>query len=273
MKRTEGNPSIAYVESGVKGPPLLLIMGFGMAGKVWAPQVEGLSDDHRLIHFDARGIGESDDSPTPTFTVRAMAADAKRVLDAAGWDSAHIVGISMGGMVAQELALGWPERVRSLSLLATHSGPLHRALPPPTGLHYFIRANLERDPQERVRAIGKILYPPGFLDHVDPEELRTRMRTQLAARAPKRTLLGQLAAVGRHDTRRRLRRIETPTLVVRPGKDTLIRPGNSDRLARLIPGARLLRMDDAGHGLIFQCKDRVNHALREHVARAEASPR
>ena len=118
MPFTPTAPRIAYTIHGTSGPPVLLVMGLGMRGVVWRPQVEVLERDHRLLTFDNRGIGESDDAPGP-WRIPDMAEDALRVLDAARFSSAHVVGVSMGGMIAQELALRAPRRVRSLTLIVT----------------------------------------------------------------------------------------------------------------------------------------------------------
>lgn len=267
MERTADRPRIAYDRVGSAGPRVLLIMGFGMRGDVWQPQLEDLGRDHRLAYFDNRGVGESEPGGR-TCTIRDMAEDARRVMDAIGWDRAHVVGVSMGGMVAQELALAHPERVQSLALIATHpGGPLHW-FPTLEGVRCFLRAQ-SRDPERRLEALQDLLHPREFTEQHAPGELAERMR-RVGRRAPGRTLLAQLSAVLRHDTRARLGEIRSPTLVVRPGKDILVRPHQSDLLVARIPGARMLRLDDAGHGAIFQCRHRINAALREHFAAAEA---
>lgn len=267
MPTTTTSPRLAYRFHGTAGPPVLLIMGLGMRGLVWRPQIDGLAKDHRLLTYDNRGIGESDEVPG-RWTMRDMAADAERVLDAAGWDTAHVVGVSMGGMVAQELALATPGRLRSLTLIATHAGGPRAWVPSVEGLRGFLGTNLLPEDQ-RVEALARLLYPSDFLRAVDREALRQRMSDQLGGRAASSTRQRQLLAVMRHDTRARLAALDVPTLVVTSERDALVVPSRQHELARRIPRARHVRFDRAGHGVIFQCAPVLNGHIRRHVARHE----
>jgi pimeloyl-ACP methyl ester carboxylesterase len=243
---------------------VLLIMGFGMHSAVWAPQVRGLEAQHRVLTFDNRGIRHSQYTRGP-WRMRHLADDARRVLDAAEVDRAHVVGVSMGGMVAQHLALNAPDRLRSLTLIVTHAGGPFRWVPTGQGVKWFVRANTS-PPQERIQALQHLLYTPSFVAGNTRPELDARMQQVVGKRAHPRTLLSQLAAVLRHDTRRALRRIATPTLVVQAQQDLLVRPGHSDELHRGIPGARLKRIAQGGHAVTFEAADEVNAALLEHFA-------
>ncbi len=263
---TPTGPRIAYFLAGEAGPPVLLVMGYGMRGVAWEPQVDTLRRDHRLCYYDHLGVGESDDPPGP-ITMRSMAQDALRVMDAAGFPRAHLVGVSMGGMIAQELALHSPERFESLTLIATHAGGLRSMLPTPRGLRCFVRAQLA-PPRERVKALTELLYPDSFVARVDVASLESRMRQTVGRRAKRRTLVHQLRAIALHDARQRLGAITLPTLIVRPGLDVLIHPSRSDELHRHMPSSTLLRIDDAGHGCIFQSAETLADALREHFRAA-----
>lgn len=269
VPHTSSFPRLWFDAAGPSDAPrVLLVMGFGMRGQVWKPQIEGLSDRFRLAWFDARGIGESETTPR-RWGMADMARDAARVLDALSWgDDVHLVGVSMGGMVAQHLALMQRGRFKSLSLIATMpGGGIAQKLPTFRGLYYFARANLASQ-QERNDVLLRLLYPPHFVATADPAALKARMADQMGTRAPKSTLRSHLSAVLAHDVRRRLPELALPTLVIRPDQDILVRPENSDRLARLIPGARLVSLADGGHGAVFQCAREVNHALAEHFERA-----
>lgn len=268
MTLTPSSPRLAYTLEGEAGPPVLFIMGFGMRGAVWRPQIDALREDHRVVFYDHLGLGDSDPAPSAQ-TMQKMAADAERVLDALDWPDAHVVGVSMGGMIAQELALAAPTRLRSLTLIATHAGGIRAALPRAEGLARFVEANVARGPDKRVEALKRLLYTPDFLERVDVAKLDRRITDMAGVRAPRATLAGHLRAVLRHRTRRRLPSLRVPTMVVRPGRDILVHPRNCDVIAAAIPGARLVRFDDAGHGITFQCAEKLNGELANHIRAAE----
>ncbi len=243
-------------------------MGFGMGGAVWGPQVDELQADHRCCHYDHLGVGESDRGPFLR-TIPAMADDAVRIMDDLGWDQSHVVGVSMGGMIAQEIALRSADRCRSLTLIATHDGSPIASLPTPKGMGLFLKG-LFGGRRARMKSLPRLLYPPEFLESIGAEAMRAHLSVRLDRPPALRTVLGQLHAVWRHSTGSRLSQIEAPTLLVRPGKDILIRPTQTDRLAARIRNARVLRFEDAGHGVTFQKASELNGALREHFARHDS---
>jgi len=240
------------------------MMGFGMPGAVWGPQVDELQQDHRCVHYDHLGVGESDRGPFLR-TIPAMADDTVRILDDLSWDRAHVVGVSMGGMIAQELALRSADRCQSLTLVATHGGARVASLPTLRGMRFFIQG-LFGGQKNRMRSLPRLLYPDEFLESIGPKAIRSHLDVRLGHPPALRTVLGQLYAVWRHSTESRLSQIQSPTLLVRPGKDILIRPTQTDRLAERIPNAQVLRFDDAGHGVTFQKAAELNAALRDHFA-------
>lgn len=282
---TPTTPRVSYSLAGDHGPRVLLIMGFGMRGAIWRPQVEGLKGDHQVATYDHLGTGDSDAPVTLTargklasaraiargVTMASMARDALRVMDALGWADAHVVGVSMGGMIAQEIALRFASRVRSLTLIATHPGGVSTLFPSREGIRRFAAANLTTDPKARIAALKRLLYPDAFLQSVDVTALDQRITEMAGRRASGRTVAGHFGAVVRHATRARLHRIHVPTLIVRPGQDILIDPRNSDALARSIPNARVVRFEEAGHGVTFQCASAVNREIARHVAAVEAT--
>lgn len=270
MRRTATRPRISYEVHGDSGSNVLMIMGLGMRGEVWAPQVAALQQTHRVATFDHRGVGGSESSDTPLWTMKDMARDAARVMDDLGWERAHLVGVSMGGMVAQELALLHPKRFMSLTLIATQAGGPTGWVPPVDGAVNFARTLVGGG--GRLAALQALLYPPEFVASMDAGKMQEQLAVRFGTPAPRSTMIGQVSAVMRHDTRARLPRLRVPTLVVRPGKDRLVDSTRNDDLVKLIPGATLVRLDDAGHGVTFQCAEALNAMLLSHFAAAEGHP-
>jgi pimeloyl-ACP methyl ester carboxylesterase len=257
---------VHYSTSGATGSPVLLVMGFGVPGHMWLNQIDAFAPRHRVAWFDNAGAGQTTRASKRPATMRDLARHAVAVIDALGWESAHVVGVSMGGMIAQEMALGWKPRVKSLSLVATHAGGLVDLTPPSTSLFLFGRAFL--GPRaHRARVLERLIFPDEYLATVDVAPLRSALRDQVVSAAPARDRLRQIAAIIGHRTARRLHLLEgTPTLVVRAGKDRLVRPSAHRRLHRLIPGSRLVDFEDAGHATLHQCAARLNHVLLDHFA-------
>ena len=258
--------------AGRSGPPVLLIMGLTVPGRSWRAIVPALQPHHRVAFFDHRGVGQSE-APRGPYSMAQMAGDVVGLLDHLGWAQAHIVGLSMGGMVAQHVALNARHRVRSLALLATHAGGWQARLPQPRGLYHFIQTQLLRDKQEKTTALANLLFSQEFLATADRHALHRNLEDDFGEPVPKSVLLAQYAAIQRHYTADKLARLrDVPTLVVRPGRDLLVRPEESDRLVRLIPNARLLRLDGCGHAVIRQEPEAVAAALLGHFAAADAVP-
>lgn len=246
------------------GPPVLLVMGFGMTGAAWAPIVERLAPDHRVCTYDVRGLAGSTAGDLRRHTLPELADDAAALLDHLGWDAAHVAGISMGGMIAQHLALRHRARVRTLALIATHA---RFRLPGAEAAARFVQANVTRG-EARLRALRGLLYPPECADQV-PVRFDAAALDAVSATAPAGVRLRHLASILRHDVRRELPRLAgLPTLVMRPDRDILVPPRCSDAMAAAIPGVRLVSFADGGHGLIAQHPDRVCDELRAHFSRA-----
>ena len=263
---------LAYGRRGEQGSPVLMIQGFGMPGRAWAHQLPALAERHQVAWYDHRGAGNTRAAPG-RYTMALLADDARRLLDHLGWQRAHVVGVSMGGMVSQELALGQRQRLLSLTLIATHGGGRRARLPTGAGALRFLQANVAR-PRQRIAALERLLFPPAYLARCDRRRLRAVLAADFSHPLPPRYRVSQLAAVASHDTRRRLAALAgLPVLVVKPALDLLVRPAENDRLAQRIPGARLVTFPDAGHGLIRQCAAELNALLLEHFASAEHSGR
>ena len=270
MPTTSSTPTIQYQQLGSDGPRVLLVMGLGMRGEAWKPQIDGLRDKCQLLYFDNRGTGESEDIGA-TLSMDDMARDTTRIMDAVGWtENVHLVGVSMGGMISQELALLFPKRFASLTLIATHAGGLTAWVPPTRGLFRFLSVHLgPRD--KRMQAMAKLLYPESFLESCDKAALHKRMGLQLGLRPNPLTIRRQLSAIRRHDTRERLTLLRVPTLIVKPERDVLVNPQHSEHLHRGIQNSTILRLADAGHGVTFQCAGELNSRMLVHFAEATDS--
>lgn len=261
---------VAYERAGESGTPVVLIMGYGMPGSAWRHQVPVLAKHHRVLTFDNRGAGDTA-SPAGVHSMRLYAEDTLALLDHVGFERVHVVGVSMGGMIAQELALRFRPRVASLSLVATHPGGLGAVLPPRRGLSLFVTAQ-RAGVTERVAALEQLLFPQAFLDTCDRAWLRDVLRQDFGRPTPAKQRFSQLSAVLRHRTASRLHALAgLPTLLVQPVQDVLVDPRHSERLQALIPGSRLVRYEDAGHGLIRQCAARLNEDLLAHFRATEAA--
>jgi 3-oxoadipate enol-lactonase len=255
-----------YDTAGERGSPVLLIMGFGVPGHMWMNQIPALAAHHRVAWFDNCGAGgRTARRRRRPYTMRDLARHAVEVLDHQGWQDAHIVGVSMGGMVAQEMALSFRGRVRSLTLMVTHPGGLRHLIPPAASLLAFARGFL--GPREqRARVLERLIFPDAYLATIDVTAIRAALKDRVVDAAPASDRLAQIAAIISHRTTRRLPTLTgTPTLVVKAALDRLVRPSASDVLHAQIPGARLVEFEDAGHAILHQCAARLNEVLLEHL--------
>jgi 3-oxoadipate enol-lactonase len=231
-------------ESTGAGDPVLMIMGLGLSGGAWWRTVPVLSRSLRVITFDNRGVGRSR-ARLHSYTTEAMADDAVSVLDVAGVEQAHVYGFSLGGMVAQQLALRHPERVRSLVLGATHPGG-PRAVRPSADVMAFFRRRATMTARDAARASVPFNYGPRCRrEHKD--RIAEDIRRRLAHPFPEQAYRAQILAATLHNTYRRLKRIEAPTLIVHGREDRVVPVANAEILAERIPSARLRILDEAGH--------------------------
>jgi pimeloyl-ACP methyl ester carboxylesterase len=233
-----------YWESTGRGDPVLLVHGLGLSGGAWWRTVDVLAPEMRVITFDHRGIGQSE-SFTHAFTTEAMADDAVSILDDLAIGRVHVYGFSLGGMVAQQIALRHPERVRSLVLGATHSGGRRAAAPEAEVVAFFRRRR--RIPSEEA-AWASVPYnygPRSRAEQVDriAEDIERRLENPFNERAYR----AQLLAASLHNCYGRLGRIRAPTLVVHGARDRMIPVANARLTAARVPGARLKILREAGH--------------------------
>ena len=258
---TVNGVTLHYEERGA-GEPLLLVMGFGGDHLAWGFQVLAFAEHYRVIAFDNRGVGQSDVPDVP-YTTRMMAEDAAGLLDALGVDRAHVLGVSMGGMIAQELALAHPRRVRTLQLHCTLARP-DRHLLALLETWRTIRPRLA--PEEWLRALMLWLFTPRTFDE-RPEFVETIVQTALTNPHPFSLtgFLRQGEAVRSHDAFDRLPAIECPTLISLAEADILIPPHHGRALAARLPKAALRTVADAGHGYFWERPDAFNAMCLEFL--------
>lgn len=243
-----------YIEAG-GGDPLLLIMGFGGDHLAWAFQTPVFAQQYRVIAFDNRGAGQSAVPDVP-YTTRMMADDAVGLLDHLEIERAHVLGVSMGGMIAQELALNHPRRVRSLQLHCTLARP-DRYMHAVIENWRVVRSNVT--PEEWMRIVALWLFSP--VTYAErPEFVEIVIQTGIANPHPF-TLTGfvrQGDAVRTHDTLDRLGKLGAPVLVSVGDDDILVPARFSRTLAAAIPGATLQTLDGAGHCHFWERPDAFN---------------
>lgn len=248
-----------YWDEQGQGEPVLLIMGLGYPSYLWHRSRPVLSRHYRTIALDNRGSGQSD-VPEPPYTIPLMASDAAAVLDAAGVQSAHVFGVSMGGMIAQEFALQYPKRVRSLILGCTASGGPNavRAEAEVTK----VLMSRELNPEEAAKAMRPFVY--------DAETPLERIEEDLTIRRqwfPKpQGYVAQLQAIIAWEAFSRLHQITAPTLVIHGETDKLVPPGNGELIASRIPGAKLVLIPHASHIFATDQPEAVHAAVLGFLA-------
>jgi pimeloyl-ACP methyl ester carboxylesterase len=264
--------TLHYTRSGT-GPPVLLIQGVGVVGNGWAPQVAGLSRHFTLVSFDNRGIGGSINHDA-RLTIDDMAADALAIMDSLGFERFHVVGHSMGGIIAQALALRAPARVASLSLLCTFAKGSDGSKMTLSMLVTALRMRIGTRSMRR-NAFLELIMPARYLAENDRAALAARLAPlfghDLAEQPP--IVMKQLGAMSKYDAGSSLKALASiPTLVVSATEDRIANPASGKALAAAIPGARYLEIADAGHGLPIHRAADVNELLAAHLS-AVATPR
>jgi 3-oxoadipate enol-lactonase len=254
-----------YLRAG-EGEPLLLIQGMSATHLAWGrPFLDELERSFEVIVFDNRGMGLSGQAELP-FTVADLAADTAGLLDALELESAHVVGISMGGMIAQELALAHPERIRTLTIGASYCGGPKGTLMAPEDLQMLGAAYTSGVPERVFRAMWEINLSPDFRTEDSRFEAFTEMGSSLPA--PQPVVLQQMQACAAHDTYERLAQIDLPTLVIHGDADRLLGYDNGCQIASLIPGARLETLAGVGHMFWWEQPRRSAELIREHALAA-----
>ncbi len=256
-----GGTELHYVRAG-SGEPMLLIQGMSATHMAWGrPFLAPLEESFECIVFDNRGMGLSGRAEMP-FAVADLAGDTIGLLDALELESVHIVGISMGGMIAQELALAHPERIRTLTLGATYCGGPEGMLMDPEDLQMLGTAMASGDRERVLRAMWEINLSPTFReDDTRYAEFR-EMAEALPAR--KEVIIEQMRACGAHDTSDRLAQASVPIQVVHGTADRLLKVGNGEQIAALL-GVEPQLLEGVGHLFWWEQPQRSAALVRKHA--------
>ncbi len=262
MPSIDASGTELYYERAGEGEPMLLIQGMSATHMTWGrPFLDELERSFECIVFDNRGMGLSGRAELP-FTIADLAGDTAGLLDALEIETAHVVGISMGGMVAQELALAHPERIRTLTLGATYCGGPDGTLMDPADLRMLGVAMASGERERVFRVLWEINLSPGFRE--DDSRFAAFAEMAAALPAPQPVILQQMRACGAHDTSERLGRLSAPTLVIHGDADRLLGPGNGRQIASLIP-ARLEMLEGVGHMFWWEQPQRSAELIRDHA--------
>jgi pimeloyl-ACP methyl ester carboxylesterase len=251
--------TLAYQDRG-SGSPLVLINGFASTMDMWSPPVlAGLADHFRIIIFDHRGTGYSSASDDP-FSIPLFAGDTMTLMDALGISRAHILGLSMGASVAQELVLAYPERVDRLILVAgTCGGSKAVRMAPEIWETLSDKSGTGPDLANRMFSV---LFTKDWLAAHDPWKYCPEVSETTSKAIAARQAEAFYTWSGSYD---RLPKIRLPALVVTGTDDVVIPPVNAVTLSERIPGARLVQFPGAGHGLTYQCPDEFAKVVREFL--------
>jgi 3-oxoadipate enol-lactonase len=257
-----GEIELFYERSGA-GEPLLLIQGMSGSHRAWGrPFLEALEQSFECIVFDNRGIGGSTIGEEP-FTIAELAADTAGLLDALGLERVHVLGISMGGMVAQQLALAHPQRLLSLTLGCTYCGGTGSMLMDPADFQGMAEAMASGDRPRVLRAMWELNLSPAF--RAEEERFAGFAAMAEAVAVPQRTVELQLQAIVGHNTRSRLAEVETPTLVIHGDVDRVLPYPNGELIAALMPNAHLQTLADVGHMFWWEQPTRSAELIRAYA--------
>jgi pimeloyl-ACP methyl ester carboxylesterase len=263
-----GNGASIHWQATGKGQPLALVMGLGCSSAMWFRLSPRLAKRYRVIVLDNRGVGRTK-ADADIHTIPEMAHDLAAVLDAAGEDSAHVFGFSMGGMIAQEFALHYPNRVRSLILGGTSCGGL-RAVKAQASVLELLFSRVDMTPQQSLEVMVPYIYDAATPRSMIEQDLGVR----LADYPSPRGYIAQLKGLSQWASYPRLGNVRAPTLVLHGVSDRLIPPQNAHILADAIGGARLELLEQASH--MFQTdRPQATEAMLEdflgHVERNGAT--
>jgi pimeloyl-ACP methyl ester carboxylesterase len=262
-----GDINVEYYVEG-SGPPLLMIMGFSGQASSWSERfLELLRPHFQIVRFSNRGTGLTD-RPQAPYSVPMMADDAAGLLAELGIGRAHVLGISMGGMIAQELVLSYPERVQGLVLGCTTPGWSH-GVPPSQEVMALLMPTPGVSLEEQFRKAWPAIVTPEFVER-EREFLEEMLRVGLENVTTMDTLMRQAAAIQGFDAYERLPQIEAPTFIIHGDKDQLVPPQNGDILRERIPGSTVRILPGAAHMFFWEKPAESAEAIVEFLSSVPA---
>ena len=246
-----------YYEVKGEGFPLVMIMGLGGNLEGWDPRlVEGLSKKFKLVMFDNRGAGRTDISDKE-YTTRLFADDTAGLMNTLGISKAHILGISMGGMIAQELVLNYPEKVAKLVLWSTCSGGSKDVQSSKEVSRMLTADTSKMSQEEQKRMLLPLVLTDDFIEK-NPDFVKLAVQLALKHPISEEAYMRQLNAVRKFNAYDRLHQIKAPTLILHGRKDVLIPPENGSILAEAIPNAKLVYFEKSAHMLAEEMREVIN---------------
>jgi len=260
MAFVENQRAKIYWDELGQGSPVLLIMGLGYSSVMWHRTRPALAQRYRTVAFDNRGVGLSDVPPGP-YSIASMASDAAAVLNAAAIARAHVFGVSMGGMIAQEFALQYPAKTRSLILGCTAAGGPSAVRAESKVADVLMARGMT--PEQARDAILPYIYDAATPREKIDEDIRVR-QPWLPTPAG---YIAQLQAILAWESYSRIAQITAPTLVIHGKSDALVPPGNGELIAKRIPGARLVLLEHASHLFSTDQPEEANRQILEFLFR------
>ena len=258
MPMLEVNGINIYYETHGEGDPLVMIMGLRRNVEWWYDQIPALSKHFKILLFDNRGAGRTD-KPKMDYSIRLFADDTAELMKSLNIKRAHVLGVSMGGYIAQELAINYPHIVKSLILACTGPGGERAVLMSPERLKKFT-ANEGLSPEQILQKDMDIYFSDKFITEY-PEKITEFIEISLRYYQPPDAFMRQFAACLKHDTVERLNRITLPTLILAGDDDPLVPPENSQILKKLIPHAELILFPGKRHCFFIEEANQFNQKV------------
>lgn len=256
MPTARSNGIDLYYEIHGSGPQLTLIEGLGYHRWMWYRQVPSFERLFSTLIYDNRGVGKSSKPPGP-YTHEQNADDLAALLDHIGWEKTHLLGVSMGGFIAQEFALKYPRRVDKLILVATgFGGPKMIAVPPEAA--QAMMPNPTLSPEARIRKAMPLAFGDIHWHEEHADEFDKMVRWRLEEQQPSEAAVAQIMAGATFDTSDRVKNIKADTLVITGSRDGVVPPGNAELLAAKIPWSSKAVIEGAGHLSFIEASEEFN---------------